>query len=293
MKKIIKRTVIIGVILIALVALFSSMYTVAENEYACTVRFSKIINTVSDAGLYFKIPFVDEIRVFPNTKLIYDIPPSEVLTADQKNMTVDSYVVWEVNDPLTFFKTLGSVSTAETRLNALTYNALKNAMGRLDQSDIINQEDASERNDIYTKITTDVADISKTYGINVIDVKVKRFDLPEGNEHAVYQRMISDRDQIAEKYTAEGNYEASLITNDTDKTVNITISNAQAQAAKIEAEGEAEYMRLLAETFNTPDKKTFYEFRIALETLKTSLSGDEKTVIIDADSALGKALLNP
>lgn len=293
MKKIIRNVVIVGVILLAVITLFSSMYTVAENEYACTVRFSKIINTVSDAGLYFKAPFVDEIRVFPNTKLIYDIPPSEVLTSDQKNMTVDSYVVWEVSDPLTFFKTLGTVSTAETRLNALTYNALKNAMGRLEQNDIINQDDAAERNNIYTKITSDVAELSKTYGINVIDVKVKRFDLPQGNEQAVYQRMISDRDQIAEKYTAEGNYEASLITNDTDKTVNITISNAQAEAAKIEAEGEAEYMRLLAEAFNTDSKKEFYEFRIALETLKASLTGSEKTVIIDANSALGKALLNP
>ena len=89
------------------------------------MRFSKIVSTTSDAGLYFKIPFVDEIRKFPDTKMIYDIPPSEVLTSDQKNMTVDSYVIWEIEDPLTFFKTLGKISEAELRLNAITYIALK------------------------------------------------------------------------------------------------------------------------------------------------------------------------
>lgn len=282
---------VIAVVVIIIVA--SSVYTVAENEYACTVRFSKIVSTTSDAGLYFKIPFVDEIRKFPDTKMIYDIPPSEVLTSDQKNMTVDSYVIWEIEDPLTFFKTLGKISEAELRLNAITYNALKNAMGTLKQNDIINQEDASERNDIYKSISENVATLSKTYGINVIDVKVKRLDLPEGNEQMVYQRMISDRNQIAEKYTADGNYEASLIRNDTDKTVNITISDAEASAAKIEAEGEAEYMRMLAEAYDTDDKKSFYEFRLALEALKATLGDGDKTVILDSDSALGKALMNP
>ena len=138
-----------------------------------------------------------------------------------------------------------------------------------------------------------MATLSKTYGINVIDVKVKRLDLPEGNEQMVYQRMISDRNQIAEKYTADGNYEASLIRNDTDKTVNITISDAEASAAKIEAEGEAEYMRMLAEAYDTDDKKSFYEFRLALEALKATLGDGDKTVILDSDSALGKALMNP
>ena len=130
-----------------------------------------------------------------------------------------------------------------------------------------------------------------TYGIHVEDVKIKQFDLPESNLNAVYSRMISERNQMAEKYTADGNYEASIIRNDVDKQVNIIISNAEAEAAKLVAEGEAEYMRMLAEAYNSADKKDFYEFTLALDALKKSLTGDEKTIILDADSALGQLLL--
>jgi membrane protease subunit HflC len=278
---------------IALAVLLSSFYVVAENEYACVVRFSKIIDTSADAGLHLKVPFVDEIKKFPKTIMFYDIPPSEALTADQKNMTVDMYVLWAIQDPLTFYKTIGTLGDAEMRLNAVTYNSLKNLMGTLYQNDIINMDDGAERNHIYQSISDNVKKVSKTYGIDVIDVKIKRFDLPGDNEQAVYSRMISDRNQIAEKYRADGDYEASLIINDTDRQVNITISNAEAEAAKIEAEGEAEYMRMLAEAYDTDDKKDFYEFQLALEALKASLKGDNKTVILDSDSALGKALLEP
>ncbi|MCR5263971.1 MAG: protease modulator HflC [Clostridiales bacterium] len=291
-----KRTgliVLLIAVIAAVIVLSSCLYTVAENEYACVVRFSKIVTTTSAAGLHFKLPFVDEIRVFPKMAMLYDIPPSEALTADQKNMTVDMYVLWRIDDPLQFYRSIGTIGEAELRLNAMTYNSLKNVMGTLYQSDIINMEDGSERNNIYQNIAKNVTEIGRNYGIGVIDVKVKRIDLPEDNEQAVYSRMISDRNQIAEKYRADGDYEAQLITNETDKQVNITVSNARAEAAKLEAEGEAEYMRMLAEAYDTDDKKDFYEFQLALEALKSTLSGSEKTVILDADSALGKALMNP
>lgn len=290
MKKIIITAAIIVVLLITLSGAF---YTVAENEYAYTLRFSEIVNVTNESGLHFKLPFIDEVRRFPDTTLIYDIPPSEVLTSDKKNMTVDSYIIWEISDPKTFYRTLGTTNEAEARLNAVTYNSLKNLMGKLEQNDIINMDDASERNDIYAGITTEVAEICSTYGINVLDVRIKRFDLPGNNEQAVYERMISDRSQIAEKYTADGNYEASIIRNDVDKQVNIIVSNAEAEAARLEAEGEQEYMRLLAEAYNTADKKDFYEFTRALDALKASLTGNDKTVIIDRDSRLGQILMNP
>ena len=290
MKKIIITAAIIVVLLITLSGAF---YTVAENEYAYTLRFSEIVNVTKEAGLHFKLPFIDEVRRFPDTTLIYDIPPSEVLTSDKKNMTVDSYIIWEISDPKTFYRTLGTTNEAEARLNAVTYNSLKNLMGKLEQNDIINMDDASERNDIYAGITTEVAEICSTYGINVLDVRIKRFDLPGNNEQAVYERMISDRSQIAEKYTADGNYEASIIRNDVDKQVNIIVSNAEAEAARLEAEGEQEYMWLLAEAYNTADKKDFYEFTRALDALKASLTGNDKTVIIDRDSRLGQILMNP
>lgn len=288
-----KKGILIVLLVLAVILAAGSMFTVAEDEYACTVRFSKIIDTTSEAGLHFKLPFVDSVKYFTDATQLYDIPPSEVLTSDKQNMTVDCYVLWSVSDPLKFYQSLGNTSVAEERLNALTYNALKTVMGTLSQSNIINMDDGAARNDIYEGITTSVDTLAANYGIKVEDVKIKRFDLPEANESAVYARMISERQQIAEKYTADGNYEASLIRNDVDKQVNIIVSNAEAEAAKLQAEGEAEYMRLLGKAYNTEDKQEFYKFTQALEALKSTLNGDEKTIILGKDSDLAQILTNP
>ena len=285
------KVILLIIAVLLVIGLANSVYTVRENEYACTVRFSKIIETTDTAGLHFKVPFIDSIKYFSKATTLYDIPPSEVLTSDKQNMTVDCYILWKISDPLKFYQTLGNSTVAEERLNALTYNELKTVMGTLAQADIINMNDGAERNTIYEGIATDVDALARTYGIEVVDVKIKQFDLPESNLNAVYGRMISERNQMAEKYTADGNYEASIIRNDVDKQVNIIISNAQAEAAQLEAQGVAEYMRLLAEAYNSDDKKDFYEFILALDALKQSLSGSEKTVILDANSDLAKILM--
>ena len=287
-----KKGIIIGVIVVlAILLAANSFFTVREDEYACTVRFSKIIDTTGEAGLHFKVPFLDTVKYFSKATQFYDIPPSEVLTSDKQNMTVDCYVLWRIEDPLRFYQTLGSTSVAEQRLDALTYNELKTVMGTLAQADIINMEDGAERNEIYEGIAKDVDALAQTYGIHVEDVKIKQFDLPESNLNAVYSRMISERNQMAEKYTADGKYDASVIVNDVDKQVNIIVSNAEAEAAKLVAEGEAEYMRMLAAAYDSEDKKDFYEFTLALDALKKSLNGSEKTIILDENSALAQILM--
>ena len=286
-----KKTAIIAIIVLVLVVvLANSFYTVRENEYACTFRFSEIVNVKSNAGLFFKIPFIDQVKTFPKATMLYDIPPSEVITSDKQNMTVDCYILWSISDAKQFYRTLGTTAEAEARLNAITYTAMKIAMGKLAQADIINMDDGAERNKIYEGIATTVDTDAKAYGIHVEDVKIKRFDLPESNLNAVYARMISERTQKSAQFKADGEYNATLKRNEVDKTVNITVSDAEAAAAVLEAEGEAEYMRLLAEAFNTDDKKEFYEFILALDALKKSLTGSEKTIILDANSELAQIL---
>ena len=287
-----KKAILIGVAaVLLLIVLGSASYTLQEDQFACTFRFSEIVNTEDEAGFHFKVPFLDSVKYFSKATQFYDIPPSAVITSDKQNMTVDCYVLWSIKDPQQFYRALGTTSVAEDRLDAITYTALKIALGNLKQSDIINMNDGAERNDIYESITTTVNEQAKAYGIEVEDVKIKRFDLPDSNQNAVYTRMISERNQMAEKYTANGNFEASKIRNDVDKQVNIMVSNAEAEAAKLEAEGEAEYMRLLAEAYNTPEKQEFYEFILALDALKISLNGENKTVILDKDSALAQILM--
>jgi membrane protease subunit HflC len=287
-----KKSVLFAVlILLVLVISGNAFYTVEENQYACTFRFSEIVDTKGEAGLYFKIPFIDQVKYFSKATQLYDIPPSEVLTSDKQNMTVDCYILWKIDDPQQFYRALGTPEKAEERLDAITYNTLKTAMGTLAQADIINMEDGALRNEIYESIATIVDGQAKTYGIQVEDVKIKQFDLPDSNLNAVYTRMISERNQMAEKYTAEGNKEANLIRNEVDKDVNILISNAQVAAAKRIAEGEAEYMRILATAYDTEEERAFYEFTLALEALRASLNGNEKTIVLDENSELGKILM--
>ncbi len=289
MKK--SHIVIAVVVLLLIIVAANSFYVVEENQYACVFRFQEIVATKSTAGLHVKIPFIDEVKTYTKAAMLYDIPPSEVITLDKQNMTVDCYILWSISDPQQFYRSVGTVTEAEVRLDASTYSALKRAMGQLAQADIINLEDGAERNEIYEGIAATVNKDAAGYGIRVLDVKIKQFDLPESNLNAVYNRMISERNQMAEKFAADGNYEASIIRNEVDKQVNIIVSDAKAQAAELEAEGEAEYMRLLAEAYNTKDKREFYEFILALDALKSSLTGEDKTVILDADSDLAKILM--
>ena len=213
-------------------------------------------------------------------------------TADSKTMQVDNYVLWRITDPLTFYKTLGSMSEAETRIDMLTYSAIKTEMGKSLRDDIINQDDMS-RELFNNNILAAATGATDDYGIEIIDIKIKKLDLPSDNEEAVYRRMISERSKIAEQYRADGNKEAEMIRNEVDKQKNILISDAKARAEQIKAEGEAEYMRILADAYNTPEKQDFYNFTRALDAVKVSLDGDDVTIILGKDSALADALLRP
>ncbi len=290
MKKKITLAIIIVIAFILVILAASSLYTVKEDEYALILRFSKVESIKSEAGLYFRIPFIETVQKLPKNLQLYDLRPSDVLTSDSKAMSVDSYVLWRISDPLQFYKTLGSIAEAQVRLDASTYNALKNVIGRKEQNAIITQQDTG-RDTLNEEIYQNVKNTSTGYGIEIMDVKVKRFDLPQANEEAVYRRMISDRNQIAARYLAEGQSEANMLRNEVDKKVNLLLSEARVTAEELIAEGEAEYMRLLAETFDTKEKQDFYIFMRSLEALKASLTGDEKTVVLGRDSDIAKILM--
>ena len=292
MKKTLKIAIPVFLLIVLIAIASQTFYVVKENEYGCTVRFSKIIDTKSEPGLYFKVPFIDTVKTFPKTMLFYDIPPSEVLTLDKKSMTVDSYITWQIDDPLLFYQTVSTTAAAENRLYDTTYNAFKTKMGVLNQDDIINDLPAEERNVIYEEIKQEVMEKSKDYGISVVDVKMKRLDLPTENEEAVYTRMISERTRDAEQYRAEGKKQATQLRTDVDKQVGVSLSNARADAEKIIAEGEGEYMRILSEAFNTSEKQSFYEFVLSIEALEAAMKGENKTIILGKDSPITKVLLS-
>lgn len=291
MKKLIITAIILFLVVVGISVLSSSVYTVGEDQYACVLRFNKIEKVVSEAGLHFKVPFIENINYYSKKVLVYDVAPSSVITKDKMAMTVDFYISWEIQDPLTFFRTLGRVEQAMAKLDTLAYSNVKNLMGTLDQADIINEDDPSERNEIYKKITTNVKQAAEVYGINVKDIKIKRFDLPSENESSVYERMISERNKLAGTIIAEAEKEASFIKTQADVDFDVKLSNTNLEARKLVAQGEEEYMSILAENFNTTEKQEFYKFTRLLEVLKSSLTGDEKTVILNKDSELAKLLI--
>ena len=277
------------VVVILLVAAFlvgSATFVVHQNEYVTVRRFGKIVSIVSEPGLHFKTPFIEDTQTISGKIIIYDIPESDVITKDKKSMITDTYVLWKVTDPLKYVQTLNALSNrAEERIEASVYNATKNAISSMTQDEVI-----EARGETLTNIITDEANSDmEGYGISIIKAQIKALDLPDDNKQAVYERMISERNNIAASYTAQGEAEAQKIHNETDKQVAIVKAQAEKSAAVLEAEGEAAYMQTLSEAYNTEEKAEFYNYIRGLDALKASLKGD-KTIILDKNSELAKIL---
>lgn len=276
------------ILIFLLVALTNSLYIVKENEFSYVTQFSKFKRVEQNAGIYFRIPFIENVLKLPKYAMFYDIPPSDVLTADKKTLVVDSYAVWKIIDPLTFMRTVSSVREMEARVNAAVYNAVRNTMGQLSQDSIISS-DLKSIASLSEKIRKNADAQLKSYGVEVITAEVKRFDLPEANEVAVFTRMVSERQQMAATYIAEGELEAQKIKNEVDRDVAIIKAKADAEAKDIIGAGDGEYMKILSSAFATADRQEFYEFYRGLDALKVSMKG-EKTLFIDSNSKIGKIL---
>ena len=235
------RTILIAVLaVVILVLLLSSLYVVQPNEYGVVRQFGAVVDVKSEPGLYFKIPFVQEMSTLPNTVLLYDLPVSDMISADKTTLIADCFAVWRIEDPRLFIETLsGSVSNAEGRINANVYNALKTVLSSMTQAEIISGRDGT----LVRTVMATIGDSFDRYGIELIAVETKKIDL---------------------------------------------LANADATAATVRAEGDAEYMRILSEVYDSPEEAEFYTFMIALDALQASMTGAEKTLILDADSPIAK-----
>lgn len=275
---------IVGILLVLVVILgINSIVITYENEYKLVRVFGKVDRVVTQEGISFKIPFVEQTDTIPKQILLYDLAASDVITMDKKTMVTDTYVLWRVSDPYKFAKTLSaSVTNAESRINAAVYNSLKEVIGGLTQAEVISARDG----ELSDKIMEGIGSAMEQYGITLVSVETKHLDLPSDNKTAVYERMISEREQMAAQYTAEGNAESQIIKNETDKEVAIKIANAAAQAEQIKAEGEAQYMQILSSAYNDASRSDFYTFVRALDAAKLSMTGENKTLILSPDSPL-------
>ena len=279
------------VILLALIVLGSSLYTVKQNQYAYVTRFSKMVSVAQNPGLHFKLPFVDSVQKIPAQQMLYDITPSDVLTLDKKALVIDEICLWRIEDPYQFVRSLNaSSSEAEARIDAAVYSAVKNEFGRLNREDIISTDQTSVQR-VSERVTAQVDAALRSYGISAT-VILKKTDLPTENQSAVFQRMIAERTLQSTSYLSSGNLEGARIRNDVDKQVEVIVSEARAKAEQRNGEAEAKYMEILAEAYASPEKAEFYKFVRELDALKLAFAESENnTLILDGSSELARALL--
>lgn len=313
-----KKLVLLFVCVIAALIVFNAItFTTKENEYAVVKQFGKIDRVIENPGLSVKIPFIQTVSKIPKNLQFYDLPQSDVITSDKKTMIVDAYIIWEVTDATKFTQSLSAnTSTAEGRIDVITYNAIKTTISNMTQEELIASRDDSidianaeakledveikdiesddEKTgnvkviDLSTKLLEHVGTQCDQYGIAIDDIEIKVLDLPEENKTAVYDRMITERNNIAAAYTAQGQFEAQIIKNTTDKEVSVLLSEANASADAIISEGEAEYMRILSEAYNDPEKADFYLFVRSLDTVKISLDNGQTTLFLDKNSPIAQ-----
>jgi membrane protease subunit HflC len=279
------KILMVVLILVAIIALSESVYIVRANEYGVIRQFGAVVGVRDEPGLYFKTPFIQKTRTLPKTVLLYDLPVSDLISADKSSLIADCFAIWSIDDPRLFIETLsGSIANAESRIDANVYNSLKTVMSSLTLEQII-----SGRNGACAEaIMTNIGGSFEKYGIQLIAVETKKIDEPDDNKSAVYARMISERNNIAASYEAEGAAEAKQIRNTADKQVQITLAEAKAQGEMTKAAGDAEYMRILSGIYDTQEEADFYTFMIALDALKESMTGEEKTLVLDADSPIAQ-----
>lgn len=320
------------------IASISAVITYPD-EYKVIKTMGKISRVTTEPGFSMRVPLIQSETTISKARQLYDIAPTEIYTSDKKKMEVDAYIIWKVTDPTKFTQTLNaSKASAESKISAMVYGALKTTVSATTQEELIASRDAAldkrEDDDLHdvevqditsedladdgqdqTQTTTEPGETDdgmsvidentrvislsskileqlekdydpEQYGIEIQLVKIKKLDLPEENKDAVYNRMITERKNIAAAYKAQGESEAQKIRNTTDRETAVMLSEAEAKADQLEAEGEAEYMRILSDAYNDPDKAEYYLFVRQLDAAKKSLENGNTTLFLDSDSPL-------
>ncbi|MBW2621864.1 MAG: protease modulator HflC [Deltaproteobacteria bacterium] len=266
----------IVVIIVLLFVLGSVFFTVDETMQAIVLQLGKPVGDIKGPGIHFKIPFAQDVKYFEKRLLDYDAAPAEILTADKKNLVVDNYAKWIIIDPLKFFKTVRNVQGAQARLDDIIYAELRVELGRHIMIDII----TSLRADIMAKVTNRSNEKAKNYGISVRDVRIKRIDLPQENERAVFGRMRTERERQAKKYRSEGQEQSIKIQAEANRERTIILAEAYRKSQILKGEGDATATKIYADSFGQDPE--FFQFTRSLETYRNALDPNT-TVVLSSD----------
>jgi len=266
-----------GAIALAVAVWNLALFTVPQWMQAMVVQLGEPVRVVREPGLYWKIPFIQQVTYFDRRLLDYDAASKDILTVDKQQLSVDNYSRWRIADPLQFYRTVRDERGAQSRLDDIVYSDLRETLGRHTLRDIV----SDKRDQLMADVTARSAEKAKVYGIEIVDVRIKRADLPEKNEQTVFGRMRSERERQAKKFRAEGDEEARKIRSESDKEVQILLADATQQGEVIRGEGDANATRIFAEAYGRdPD---FYAFQRTLEAYRSALATGT-TVILSPKS---------
>jgi membrane protease subunit HflC len=261
-----------------LVAIWNlALFTVPQWMQAMVVQLGEPVRVVREPGLYWKIPFIQQVTYFDRRLLDYDASSKDILTIDKQQLSVDNYSRWRIADPLQFYRTVRDERGAQSRLDDIVYSDLRETLGRHTLREIV----SDKRDQLMADVTARSAEKAKVYGIEVVDVRIKRADLPEKNEQTVFGRMRSERERQAKKFRAEGDEEARKIRSESDKQVQILLADATQQGQVIRGEGDANATRIFAEAYGRDPE--FYAFQRTLEAYRSALATGT-TVILSPKS---------
>jgi membrane protease subunit HflC len=268
---------VIVVIIVAVVLATGVLFTVDEKEQAIVTQLGKYVRTIKEPGLHFRIPFVQKVHKFEDRILEYDAAVAKVITSDKKHLMLDNYARWRIIDPLKFYQAVHNEFGAQSRLDDTVFSEIREEAARHTMSEIIKDNRAA----IMEKVGKQCNEKASEYGIEVIDVRIKRADLPAEVTHSVYARMKAERERIAKKYRSEGEEEAVKIRAQTDKEKVILLAESYRTAEKLKGEGDGEAIKIYAQAFEQDPE--FYAFTRTLEAYARSLQKDT-TVILPSDS---------
>ncbi len=283
-----QRKILIAGIVGGLLLVYLTFYTTRETEFALITQFGRPVRTVVNAGLHMKWPFQSILR-FDRRLRIYNPRPSEFLTRDKKNLVIENYVAWRIEDPDRFLRSVGDTASAEMRLHDIIWSGLSAALGTLDLESLVSASADKVQSVAMLDMLTTQADLTALdqYGIRVVDVRIKRLNLPEQNKQSVFARMRAERGRIAMQYRAEGEEQALIIRANADREKEAILSAAYKDAETIRGEGDAEATRIYGQAYSR--NPHFYKLVRTLDSYKKVLD-DKTTIILNSDSALLKVL---
>ena len=273
---------IVPVIIVVGVVLFQSLFIVKEINQAIVLQFGDPKKIISEAGLNFKLPFIQNVVFLDKRVLNLDNPPEEVIASDQKRLIIDAITRFQIVDPLKFYISVGNERVARSRLSTIINSRIRGVLGTQDLATLL----STERTKQMTIIRNDVNEEAKGFGIKIIDVRIKRADLPPANSDAIYKRMQTERQREAKEFRAQGAEIAAKITSTADKDVTVLIANAKKQSEIMKGAGDGQRNKIFADAFGKDPQ--FFAFYRAMQAYESALIGGETSLILSPDSAFFK-----